>query len=96
MFRWQLKCLMIYFFTVSYLTCIKKRPWGGAVGPALRRLSQVSYKAGKLLLAEGNPRQARRYLAKAVKYKPTNLRAWPGLLAAAVASLFAGRERKDK
>jgi hypothetical protein len=65
-------------------------------GPALRRLSHVSYKAGKLLLAEGNPRQAKRYLAKAVKYRPTNLRAWPGLLASAVASLFAGRERKDK
>lgn len=64
--------------------------------PAMRRLSSVHYKAGKLLLAEGDPREARRYLAKAVKYKPTNLRAWPVLLAAAVASLFARGNQKDK
>ena len=62
--------------------------------PAMRRLSSVHYKAGKLLLAEGNPRQAKRYLAKAVRYKPTNLRAWPVLLAATVASLLASREQK--
>lgn len=62
-------------------------------GPALRRLSHVSYKAGKLLLAERNPREAKRYLAKSVKYRPTNLRAWPMLLAATVASLFAGKPK---
>jgi glycosyltransferase involved in cell wall biosynthesis len=62
---------------------------------AMRRLSSVHYKAGKLLLAEGDPQQARVYLVKAVKYKPTNLRAWPVLLAAAAASLLAGTGRKE-
>ncbi len=62
-------------------------------GPALRRLSSVCFKAGKLILAEGHPREARGYLAKAVKYKPANLRAWPVLIAAAVASLFVGEKK---
>ena len=41
-----------------------------------------------MLLAEGRPREARGYLAKAVKYRPLNLRAGLLLLAAAAAGLF--------
>ncbi len=65
-------------------------------GPAMRRLSRVHYKAGKLLLAEGNPREAASYLAKAIRYKPSNLRAWPMLLAAKVAGLFAAKPRQQR
>jgi len=65
-------------------------------GAAMRRLSSVYFKAGKLLLAEGDPREARRYLVKAVRYRPTNLRAWPALIAAAAASLFAGTRHEGQ
>lgn len=55
---------------------------------AMRRLSSVHYKAGKLLLKEGEPAEARAYLKKAVAYKPTNLKAWAVLIAATVAEPF--------
>lgn len=50
--------------------------------PARSRLSRVHYKAGKILLAEGRPAEARTYLAKALHYNHANLKAYPFYLAA--------------
>jgi len=57
--------------------------------PAMRRLSRVHYKAGKILLREGRAREARAMLAKAVRYNPAAAKPYPFYLAASVASLWA-------
>jgi len=49
---------------------------------AARRLSRVHYSAGKILLKEGQGRLAREYLAKAIRYRRGNLKAYPFYLAA--------------
>ena len=62
---------------------------------ALRRLASVSYKAGKILLAEHRPREARSYLAKAIRRSPGLIKAYPYYLAALIASPFCGRPAKQ-
>ena len=42
---------------------------------AFKRLSEVHYKAGKILLHEGNYQDAIKYLTKAIKYNPNNIKA---------------------
>ncbi len=57
---------------------------------ARRRLAKVHYAAGKILLQESSPRQARQYLAKALGYKPGFVKALPFYLWASIKGLFAG------
>ena len=57
---------------------------------ALGRLSKVSYRAGKILLRR-EPRRARQYLARAIRYDRTNLKAYPLYLAARLAQLLPRR-----
>lgn len=54
--------------------------------PAMRRLAKVNYSAGKILLAEGKPREALEYLAKAIRYRRPFLKAYPFYLAARLAA----------
>jgi glycosyltransferase involved in cell wall biosynthesis len=58
---------------------------------ALQRLSGVHYRAGRILLREGRPAEARRFLAKAVRYRGSNLRARLFHAAAVLRDLLAGR-----
>lgn len=44
---------------------------------ALRRLSDVHYKAGKMLLRYRDYHQAREFLTKALEYKSFNFKVWP-------------------
>jgi glycosyltransferase involved in cell wall biosynthesis len=55
---------------------------------AFRRLSRVHYSAGKILLKQGRCRRGRGFLAKAVRYNPANLKAWPLYAACLFGSLF--------
>ena len=57
---------------------------------ALGRLSKVSYRAGKILLRR-EPHRARQYLARAIRYDRTNLKAYPLYLAARLAQLLPRR-----
>jgi hypothetical protein len=59
---------------------------------ALHRLSRVHYSAGKILLKQGNCRQGRKFLAKAIRYNPANLKAYPIYVACLVCGLF----RRDR
>ncbi len=54
---------------------------------AFRRLSRVHYSAGKILLKEGNCRRGRHFLAKAVRYNPANLKAYPLYAACRIGTL---------
>ena len=60
-------------------------------GEALRRLSKVSYAAGKILLKRRRHTEARGYLAKAIRYSRANLKAYPLYLAATLARLLPPR-----
>ena len=60
-------------------------------GEALRRLSKVSYAAGKILLKRRRHAEARGYLARAIRYNRANLKAYPLYLAAILARLLPGR-----
>lgn len=59
---------------------------------AMRRLSRVHYSAGKILLKERRPAEARKLLAKAIRCNPRNLKAYPLYLA----SLLSGRPEEKK
>ena len=66
--------------------------------PARRRLSRVHCAAGRMLLAEAAPAEARRFLAKAIRYNPANLKAYPFYVAACLAGLLRpgpGRRSSD-
>ena len=55
---------------------------------ARRRLAKVHYAAGKILLQEGRPREARRYLQRALHYRPGYAKAWPFYAFAALRGLL--------
>jgi glycosyltransferase involved in cell wall biosynthesis len=59
---------------------------------AMRRLGRVNYVAGKILLAQGSPRQALAHLGKSIRYRPGYLRAYP-YWAAAWLACAARRDR---
>ena len=56
---------------------------------ALRRLARVHYSAGKILLKERSYAEARRFLAKALRYRRATLKAYPLFLAACLAGALA-------
>ncbi len=55
---------------------------------ALRRLSHVHYSAGKILLKQGDYRRGQQFLAKAIRYNPANLKAYPFYIACLLCSFF--------
>jgi glycosyltransferase involved in cell wall biosynthesis len=54
---------------------------------ARKRLAKVHYAAGKILLQEHRAREARRYLGRALHYKPVYVKAWPFYVFAALRGL---------
>jgi glycosyltransferase involved in cell wall biosynthesis len=55
--------------------------------PARRRLAKVHYAAGKILIRQSRPRQARAYLRRALAYKPGFVKALPFYLWATIRGL---------
>ena len=55
---------------------------------AMRRLGRVHYSAGKILLKERSFADARAFLAKAVRYRPAGVKAYPLYLAALLGAQF--------
>ncbi len=55
---------------------------------AFNRLSRVHYSAGKILLKQGDYRRGRQFLAKAIRYNPANLKAYPLFIACLIGGLF--------
>jgi glycosyltransferase involved in cell wall biosynthesis len=56
--------------------------------PARRRLAKVHYAAGKILIQQSRPREARQYLRRALGYKPGFLKVWPFYAWASLKGLF--------
>jgi glycosyltransferase involved in cell wall biosynthesis len=55
---------------------------------AMRRLARVHYAAGKILIVEGRPRAAAGHLAKALRFRPAFLKAYPFYAAAKLLALL--------
>ena len=55
---------------------------------AMKRLADVHYSAGKILLSDGRWKKARSQLKKAIRFRRGHLKAYPFYVAACAASLF--------
>jgi len=87
----RLKARMLERFYLEHGDILARRK-------ARARLSRVHCAAGRMLLAEADPSEAREFLAKAIRYNPANLKAYPFYVAACLAALLRplpGRRSSD-